>query len=190
MSGAPLTYSATNLPSGAALDPVTGLLTWTPGFTQEGIYKVPVTVSDGTASTTQTASFVVFHAYAVPVFQNAAAFQVLENQHLEFQVTAFDASNPGFVPPIRNADGTLTSGGGPAATVTETVSGLPTGATFDPATWLFDWTPNFNEGGIVTVTFTATKAGANGPLTATETVSINVLPVDRAPSSRRLSTRS
>ncbi len=180
VSGAPLTYSATNLPSGAALDPVTGLLTWTPGFTQEGIYKVPVTVSDGTASTTQTASFVVFHAYAVPVFQNAAAFQVLENQHLEFQVTAFDASNPGFVPPIRNADGTLTSGGGPAATVTETVSGLPTGATFDPATWLFDWTPNFNEGGIVTVTFTATKAGANGPLTATETVSINVLPVDRA----------
>ena len=180
-SGAPLTYSSTNLPSGASLDPTTGLLTWTPDFTQEGIYKVPVTVSDGKATTTQTADFVVFHAFAVPVFQNAAAFLVRENQHLEFQATAYDANNPAYVPPIRNADGTLTSGGGPAATVTETVSGLPTGATFDPDTWLFDWTPTFHQEGIFTITLTATKAGASGPLIASQTVSIDVLPVDLAP---------
>ncbi len=181
VSGAPLTYSATGLPGGATLDPATGLFHWTPGYTQEGIYKVSVSASDGKASTTREIDLVVLHADAAPVFQSAASFQVLENQQLEFLATAYDANNPGFVPPTRNSDGSLLPGGAAAATVTETVSGLPSGATFDPQTMLFTWTPSFAQLGPFQVTFMATKASSNGPLNTSQTVTINVLPVDRAP---------
>ena len=180
-SGAPLSYSSTELPGGATLDPATGLFHWTPGYTQEGIFKFPVTVSDGLSSTTQTANIVVLHADAAPAFQNLTPFQVLENQPFQLQPVAFDANNPGFVPPVRNADGSLVSSGGSSASVIETVSGMPAGATFDPITMLFSWTPTFEQSGPFPVTFTATKTGSAGPLVATETVTINVLPVDRPP---------
>ena len=180
-SGAPPTYSSTDLPSGATIDPATGLFLWTPSYTQEGIYKFPVTVSEGKASTTQTANIAVLHVDAAPVFENATSFQVLENQQLEFLAVPFDANNPDFVPPIRDSDGSLIPSGSPAATVTETASGLPAGATFDPATMLFTWDPNFNQLGSFQVTFTATKAGLLGPLSVSQTVTIDVVPVDRAP---------
>ncbi len=65
--------------------------------------------------------------------------------------------------------------------MTETVSGLPTGATFDTDTLLFTWTPSFAQYGEFPVTFTATKAGDSGPITVSQTVNIDVLPVDQAP---------
>lgn len=43
----PLTYSAENLPSGAAFDTGTGTFSWIPGMNQAGMYKVLFKVSDG-----------------------------------------------------------------------------------------------------------------------------------------------
>ena len=52
--GTTLTYSATNLPEGAVLDPHTGQFTWTPGPAQTGDYPVTFAVSDGELVTTQS----------------------------------------------------------------------------------------------------------------------------------------
>jgi hypothetical protein len=46
--GDPLTYSASNLPAGASFSPTTRTFSWTPGFTQAGVYPgVHFEVSDG-----------------------------------------------------------------------------------------------------------------------------------------------
>ena len=46
-----LTYSASNLPSGASFSPATRTFSWTPGFTQAGVYPgVQFEVSDGVAT--------------------------------------------------------------------------------------------------------------------------------------------
>jgi hypothetical protein len=44
--GDPVTYGATGLPSGAALDPQTGAFSWTPGYTQNGVYNVTFRAED------------------------------------------------------------------------------------------------------------------------------------------------
>jgi hypothetical protein len=47
----PLTFSATNLPAGASFSPATRTFSWTPGFTQAGVYPgVHFEVSDGAAT--------------------------------------------------------------------------------------------------------------------------------------------
>lgn len=54
----PLTFSATGLPGGITIDPTTGLISGTPTSTDDlGVYHVTVTVTDGTAIDTATASF-------------------------------------------------------------------------------------------------------------------------------------
>src|SRR6185503_6098038 len=59
-----LTYAATGLPTGAQVDPSTGVFAWTPGPAQAGDYPVLFSVSDGTATTTRTA---LLRATAAPV---------------------------------------------------------------------------------------------------------------------------
>src|SRR5262249_90441 len=50
-----LTFSADGLPEGAALDPQTGQVQWTPGPGQAGNYPVAFSVTDGQVIVTQTA---------------------------------------------------------------------------------------------------------------------------------------
>ncbi|MEW6086989.1 MAG: PKD domain-containing protein [bacterium] len=45
--GGAVSYSASNLPSGAVFDTTTGTFTWTPSFSQAGTYNVTFIVSDG-----------------------------------------------------------------------------------------------------------------------------------------------
>jgi subtilisin family serine protease len=42
-----LRYSATNLPSGASIDPVSGVFSWAPSYTQAGNYTITASVTDG-----------------------------------------------------------------------------------------------------------------------------------------------
>jgi hypothetical protein len=57
----PLTFSATNLPSGLAINPMTGVISGTIDFTAivRSPYSVTVTVSDGTASTNTTFTWTI-----------------------------------------------------------------------------------------------------------------------------------
>ncbi len=54
-----LTYSASNLPTGAALDNKSGFFSWTPATGQEGTYKITFNVSDGTFNDSETANISV-----------------------------------------------------------------------------------------------------------------------------------
>ncbi|MDD5434279.1 MAG: DUF1566 domain-containing protein [Nitrospira sp.] len=57
--GDTLTYSASNLPTGAAFDPSTRLFSWTPGLTQSGLYSVTFSVSDGSLTDSEDVTITV-----------------------------------------------------------------------------------------------------------------------------------
>ena len=57
--GDTLTYSASNLPSGAVLNSATGAFSWTPTSVQTGSYSVIFRVSDGQLSASQTVKLTV-----------------------------------------------------------------------------------------------------------------------------------
>ena len=126
--GDPISYSSSLLPSGAFLDPNTGVFEWTPGFTQAGTYAVPFVASDGHSSTQVTTTFTVLNANGAPVFDELGPYEFLENQPISFQTFALDPDNPEFVLQNRLADGTLTQIDGTAPTVTYTAADLPGGA--------------------------------------------------------------
>ncbi|WP_199615817.1 LamG-like jellyroll fold domain-containing protein [Paenibacillus alkalitolerans] len=56
-SGAPITYSAADVPAGAWFDSAKGVLTWTPKQSDYGSYPVTFTVSNGSFEARQTVEF-------------------------------------------------------------------------------------------------------------------------------------
>ena len=181
--GKPVRYTSAQLPPGSTLDPITGLFRWTPTYFGHGDYTVPITASNGSQSATRSFRVSVLNANAAPVFDPIERFQVAENGSITFQVFALDPDNASYVPPVRNADGSLTPLEGPVATVAYTVSGLPAGATFDLVTGQFAWTPGFTSAGTYRVTFRATDTGdGTGVSRSTDAVAtLVVTDVNRAP---------
>ncbi len=149
-----LTYSAGTLPLGARFDPLTHEFMWTPDFTQAGTYSVQFFVNDGRSTVSQAVTITVNNVNRAPVFTPVADETISERSWLTFPVTAVDP------------DGDA---------LTYSVTNLPTGATFDPATRTFQWRPDFGQAGEYPVTFHAT----DGTLERTITVTITVTPVDR-----------
>ncbi len=181
-NGAPVTYSSADLPEYATLNPITGVFDWPVGYDQTGTFTVSFTAtsSDG-ISTTQVATYTILQAPAAPVFTSLQSWQVNEGQPFSFVAFAVDPHNPTFVLPTREPDGTLSPYATTQPTVTYTVSGLPPGATFDPDTALFSWTPANHQNGTYNVVFTATNDGFGGSLSSSVTVPITVLIVNHAP---------
>ena len=62
----------------------------------------------------------------------------------------------------------------PRDTLTFSATGLPTGATFNPATQQFSWTPTFSQGGTYEVTFSVNDGTRAFNLTTTKVVTITV----------------
>ena len=58
--------------------------------------------------------------------------------------------------------------------LTYSASGLPAGASFDPATRQFSWTPGYPQAGTYTVTFTASDGTKSYSLSGTKQVTITV----------------
>ncbi len=180
--GKPVTYSSTALPEYATLDPITGVFDWLVGYDQTGTLTVPFTVTSSSGiSTTQTATYTILPAPAAPIFTSLQSWQVNEGQPISFTAFAVDPHNPTFVLPTGLPDGTLSTYPATQPTVTYTVSGLPPGASFDPETALFSWTPVNHQNGTYNVVFTATNNGYGGPLSSSVTVPITVLIVNHAP---------
>ncbi len=182
-NGLPLTYASSMLPGGAVLDPHTGLFSWTPNYDQHGDWEIPFTAGDGQHSTTVTVDFTIINVNAPPVFNYLGNWRVQEGQDLKFLAFAFDPNNPGYVPQQRIVDGQLSPLQGTNPTITYTITGLHNGATLDPQTELFDWTPGYSAAGNYVVTFTATNDGdgTGVPLSTTVSVPITVLKTYRAP---------
>ena len=180
--GEQVAFTSTALPDGAFLDLNTGLFDWTVAFDQAGLWQVPFTVTSGGVSVTKTAEFDVLNANAAPVFDPLEGWRVVEGGQIAFRAIAVDPDNPGYVPPDRLPDGSLTQPVG-TATVSYQVTGLPPGAAFDPDTLVFSWTPGFSDAGTYDVTFTATDDGdgTGQPLVSSITVPIEVLNLNRRP---------
>ena len=179
-----INYSVTGLPRGAILHPVTGLLSWTPDYDQEGLYTVTFTASANGKSSSVATVLAVLNSNAVPEFDAIERWRAFEDQTIEFRVFARDPDNPEYVPPVLKEDGTLlyTSNSRPTVTYRPTRL-LPDGATFDAETGIFRWRPGFNQAGTYSVTFSATDNGdgLSENATASLTVPIEVINQNQAP---------
>lgn len=155
-----LTYSAAVLPLGATFDSVTHEFRWTPAEDQgPGTYNITFTISDGAAFDSETIQITVEEILQAPEFASIGDRTVNEGSLLTFTVTATDTDIP-------------------ASTLTYAAYDLPNGATFDPDTRVFSWTPSEEQGpGTYLVTFTAD----DGTGTATAVVEITVNEVNQPP---------
>jgi len=157
-----LTYSYTITPAstGAAVDPLTGVFTWTPAANASGGYQVIVYASDGVYTTPSSIATVTITPNALPVIAAIPAQTGTENVALGFTVTATDA----------NSD---------AIAYAYTVSpAIATNApTLNATTGVFAWTPNYLQAGTYTFTFSASDVVGS----STTTVSVVIADVNRTP---------
>ncbi|MFH2063584.1 MAG: putative Ig domain-containing protein [Pseudomonadota bacterium] len=152
-----LTYSATNLPSGASFNPATQRFTWTPDYDMAGTYtKVRFTVTDDgipPLSANRDITITVNNVNRPPVLNTIGSKSINENQTLNFTVTATDPDEDG---------------------ISYTASDLPSGATLNQSTGAFNWSTDYGDDGTYNVTFTAKDNGTPNQTDA-ETVTITVV---------------
>ena len=120
----PLVYSASNLPAGAAFDPLTHVFTWTPAVGEAGVYeRVTFTVTDGLNSVSEP-TWIFVDANNAPIVEQLAAHNIKVGELLSFSVSAYDP----------NGD-----------SLTFSALNLPPDATFSDRT--FRWTPAADQVG-------------------------------------------
>ncbi len=164
-NGDTLTYSAPSLPQGATFSGQT--FDWTPAADQVGNHQVTFTVSDGQVQDSQTITITVAAApipNSAPVLGAIGGKSINENQPLSFTISATDADSQD--------------------TLSYSATGLPTGAGF--ANQTFTWTPGYDQAGSYQVTFTVSDSRAQD----SETVTVSVANVNRAPALNSVSDRS
>jgi len=156
-----LTFSLSGAPAGASIDPITGVFNWTPTEAQgPGEYTFDVVVSDGVASDSETITITVSEVNTAPVLGVIGNASVDEQVTLSFTATASDADLP-------------------AQSLTFSLSGAPAGASIDPITGVFNWTPTEAQGpGEYTFDVVVSDGVASDSETITVTVNeVNVAPV-------------
>ena len=137
-----LTFSLINPPAGATINPTSGQFSWTPTEAQgPGSYTVRVRVSDGVDNTEAETSITVNEVNTPPSVSNVPATAALPwGNSLAFMATAMDADLP-------------------AQTLTFSLVGAPEGATINPTTGEFSWTPSAAQLGSFSFTVRATDNG-------------------------------
>ncbi len=148
--GDALTYSASNLPSGATFNATTRTFSWTPDLSQAGAYAgVHFQASDGQMTDFEDITITVTDEVA-PVLAAIGNRSVNEGAMLSFTISASDA----------NGDA-----------LTYSASNLPSGATFNPASRTFSWTSGYSQAGIyASVRFQV----SDGQMTDYEDITITV----------------
>ena len=166
-----LTFSASSLPTGASFNPSTRVFSWTPGFGSAGNYNVTFTVTDDGSpaeSDSEVVTISVGNINRPPVLGTIGSKSVDEGSLLTFTVTASDPDGDG---------------------LTFSASNLPTGASFNPSTRVFSWTPGFGSAGNYNVTFTVTDDGSPAE-SDSEVVTITVGNVNRPPALNPIGSKS
>ena len=162
-----LTFTLSGEPTGATIDPVTGVFTWTPTETQgPASYTFDVEVTDdGTPALadTETITVTVNEVNNNPVLDPVGDQTIDEQTLLTFTATASDVDLP-------------------ANTLTFTLSGEPTGATIDPVTGVFTWTPTETQGPASYTFDVEVTDDGTATLTDTETITVTVNETNQAPS--------
>ncbi len=99
--------SATNLPPGLSVDPVTGLISGNPS--QDGSFAVGLTVTDGAATTTGTLQLSFSSDPALPVIISPNSASLTAGQPFLYTILAPAVTRPGDLTTFR-LEGTLPSG--------------------------------------------------------------------------------
>jgi hypothetical protein len=98
-----LTYSASDLPSGAVFNPTTQAFSWTPGIGQAGVYYPEITVSDGDLTDTVTVKVTVMaNSPTVSISADPEAIADGETSILSWTSTYADTAS--LEPGIGNVD--------------------------------------------------------------------------------------
>ena len=158
-----LTYSLSGAPDGAAVDPATGVFTWTPTEAQgPGVYTFDLVVTDDGEDDlvdSESVSVTVHEVNSAPVLAAIADSTVDEKDAVSFTASATDVDDP-------------------VNTLTYSLVGEPEGAQIDPDTGAFTWTPSEKQGG---TPYTFTVRVSDGIDTDSRAVTIEVLEVNEAP---------
>jgi len=143
---------------GATFNPSTRTFSWTPTNTQAGTYaSVRFEVTDGSLIDSEDITITVNNDNSAPVLNSIGNKTVNEGSLLSFAVSAADP------------DGDA---------LTYSASNLPLGATFDPATRTFSWTPTYTQAGsYANIRFEVT----DGSLIDSEDITITVNNDNSAP---------
>ena len=144
--GDPITYSATNLPTGAVFSGDT--FTWTPGYKQAGTYQVTFMGSDGQDQDSETITITVKNQNGPPTIAEIGDKSVSENSLLSFLLSATDPDDD---------------------LITYSCPNLPSGAVLSGET--FAWTPTSGQTGVYEVTFVA----SDGQHQDSQTITISVV---------------
>jgi hypothetical protein len=148
-----LTFSlGPGAPSGASITGG-GAFSWIPTEAQgPGSYVIRIIVSDGIAQDYEDITVTVNEVNLPPVLNPIGPKTINEGALLQFTITASDPDLP-------------------AQTLTYSASNLPSGATFNPTTRVFSWTPTSGQAGVYSgVHFEVT----DGVLTDSEDITITV----------------
>ncbi len=156
-----LIFSVQNLPAGAVFKADSLRVAWLPTFEQSGSYSgVTISVKDPQGLGDQkTMTITVNHINRPPVLADISPAMVEENKLLTFQLSATD--------PDQEDSGKLSYAS----------ANLPQGATLDPASGVFTWTPTYDQSGNYGVNFVV----SDGKLTDGKTATITVNHVNRPP---------
>ena len=116
--GAAVTYAAKSLPSGATFDPATRTFAWTPQAL--GDYEAVFEATDDHGASAELKVAIEAVTNLAPVWDFAEDVRVRVGMAVSFQVNATDPEGD---------------------TIAYEAKSIPSGATFDPATRTFSWTP-------------------------------------------------
>jgi len=156
--GDQMIFAGDDLPPGAALDPLTGVFTWTPSFDQAGAYLFTVRVADNgdpVLNESQDVTLVVDNVNRAPVLQAIGDQSIDEGCLLMFHVTATDPDGNSL---FFHLDTSLEG----AHLIEDS-----------PNTKVFSLLPGFHQEGEYRITITVMDDGAP-PMSSHETVSIKV----------------
>jgi hypothetical protein len=154
--GDTLTYSSSNLPQGATFNVFNHTFSWTPSYTQAGIYaNIHFEVTNGRLTTSEDITITVMNVNQPPKLNSIGSKTVNEGMPLTFTISATD--------PDGNS-------------LHYSASSLPTGAIFYNAEGTFYWIPTTGQAGTyVNVHFEVT----DGNLISSENITITVTTVSR-----------
>jgi RHS repeat-associated protein len=162
--GDPLTYSLDTAPGGMSIDPVTGVVTWTPAGNQLGNSTVKVRVEDGRGG------------FATQEFVVAVIGTVTQNTAPTITSTPTGSAGSAVVGQEYRYDANASDADGDPLTWSLTQS--PAGMTIDPATGQLRWTPRADQTGPQQVTLAATDARGTS---VTQTFTLTVTAVNLPP---------
>jgi len=160
VDGPSLTFSLVGAPAGAAINPSTGQFSWTPTEAQGGTgvpFVFKVRISDGTSNADANIAITVTEVNQAPTLVVGTSHSVSLGQTLTFVALGSDADIP-------------------AQALAYGLSGaVPAGASINPATGVFTWTPTAAQSGAayafnvtvtdgVTTTSVAVAVNTIGPL--------------------------